>query len=173
MLGGTPDSGSWTTVGIKKIAPGAPAHAVSPAPLPPELPRPVASPSQAARAACGGPAGPAAGQQRASLQALAAARSQTANMLKAQVIAGRRAMLALCWAWGNPLGCSRCFLGRLGLVLSAREEFMQVGLAECIVCTAGHLREARQRRGSACPSPRSRQLSMEQSRAGPVCKIRW
>lgn len=75
MLGGSPDSGSWTTVGIKKIPTSAP-QAPSAAPIPTELPKPTASPSQANRAA---------GQHRASQQALAAARNHTASMLKAQV----------------------------------------------------------------------------------------
>ena len=75
MLGGSPDSGSWTTVGIKKT-PTSASQAPSAAPMPAELPKPTASPYRAPRAA---------GQQRASQQALAAARSRTASMLKAQV----------------------------------------------------------------------------------------
>ena len=77
MLGGSPDSGSWTTVGIKKTPVGA-SQGTSPAPVPAELPKPAASSPQAPKA-------PGAGQQRAILQALAAARSHTASMLKAQV----------------------------------------------------------------------------------------
>ena len=75
MLGGSPDSGSWTTVGIKKT-PTSASQTPSAALMPAELPRPTVSPSQAPRAA---------GQQRASQQALAAARSHAASNLKAQV----------------------------------------------------------------------------------------
>lgn len=66
-LSGSPDSGSWTTVGIKKAsAQSTPAAAAVPA----ELPKPTTA---------------AAGQQRASQQALAAARSHPSSVLKAQV----------------------------------------------------------------------------------------
>ena len=83
MLGGSPDSGSWTTVGIKKT-PTSASQGASPAPVLTELPKPPASSPQAPRAGGAQPGAPAVGQPRASLQALAAARSHTASMLKAQ-----------------------------------------------------------------------------------------
>ena len=85
-LGCSPDSGSWTTVGIKKAPPSA-AHAASVAPpaAAADKQRAQASPAQAARPADALLSAPAAGQQRAGTLALAAPWSHTVSTLKAQV----------------------------------------------------------------------------------------
>ncbi len=98
MLGGSPDSGSWTTVGIKKT-PTSASQVTSPAPVLAEVPKPPASSPQAPRAGGALPGAPAAGQPRASLQALAAARSHTASMLKAQVSNLPQILHSNLWSW--------------------------------------------------------------------------